>query len=327
MRPPRRRFPPLRRRLFRAFVLTIAATTAIVLGVMHQAGADGLSLALALGGLVAWTWTISGFIARRLARPAVELARLAGELGAGNLSARTKLKACAPLGDDEFVVMHRAFDDMAERVEAHVRAQKELLGAVSHELRTPLARMRLLIELARDGGDGSKTLDELEREVVEIDELVGELLAGSRLDLRALTKAPVDVASLGARALERAGEPPEKLRSPERATVDVDAGLVLRALANLVGNAKEHGEGLVALAVEVEADVVRFVAEDRGRGLGGAEPEGLFAPFAQGDRAGTRGTLGLGLALVRRIAEAHGGRAFAEDGTPRGARVGFTLPR
>lgn len=322
-----RRFPPLRKRLFRAFGLVILATAAIVLGVTRSAGGDTTTLALGLGSVLALAWKVSGLLARRFARPAVELARLAGELGSGNLAARTALRACPPLADDEFVKMHRAFDDMAERLEAHVRAQKELLAAVSHELRTPLARMRLLVELARDGGAPDvNTLDELEREIVEIDALVGELLANSRLELRTLTRTRTAASSLAARALERAGLPPDRLRSSDGVALEVDAPLVLRALANLIGNALEHGGGLAALAVEHDGAVVRFVAEDRGPGLSASEPSALFEPFSQGAASGTRGTLGLGLALVRRIAEAHGGRAFAEEASPRGARIGIELP-
>ncbi|MBM4357938.1 MAG: HAMP domain-containing protein [Deltaproteobacteria bacterium] len=253
----------LQRRLFRWFGLTIVASAMVVLVALRFTSGDGATLALALLPLLGLVWGASRMIARRLARPAVELARVANELGAGNLSARTALGRRAPSTDDEFVVMHRAFDGMAERIEGQLRAQKELLAAVSHELRTPLARLRLLVELGRDGAASSKTFDELEREVVEIDALVGELIANSRLDFRALDKRSLDAAELGRRALERAGLPPSRLVVEGLCRIDGDEGLLLRALANLLRNAQEHGGGLTRLSIARADGAIRILAEDR----------------------------------------------------------------
>ena len=78
-------------------------------------------------------------------------------------------------------------------------------------MRTPLARIRLVAELARDGGASQKTFDDLDREVEEMDALVGQLLASSRLDFGTLSVKAVAAADQGLRALERAGLTPEKL--------------------------------------------------------------------------------------------------------------------
>lgn len=321
-----RRRPRLQRRLFRWFGVSILATALVVGTVTRSAAGEGATLALALVPLLAVVWGASGMIARRLSRPAVELARVANELGSGNLSARTALGRCGPSIDDEFVVMHRAFDGMAERLEAQLRAQKELLAAVSHELRTPLTRMRLLVEMGRDGAARPSTFDELEREVVEIDALVGELLASSRLDFHAVTTRRLDAVELARRALERAGLDAALLDTGGPHWLECDEGLLLRALANLLRNAEEHGAGLTRLTVESGEQVVRIVAEDRGPGLPDGDPSSLFEPFSQAPSGATRGTLGLGLALVKRIAEAHGGRAFAEPAAPNGAKVGIEVP-
>jgi len=316
----------LQRRLFRWFGLAIVASALVVLMALRFTSGNKTALALALLPVLGVVWGASGVIARRLARPAVELARVANELGAGNLAARTALGRCRPSGDDEFDVMHRAFDGMAERIEGQLRAQKELLAAVSHELRTPLSRIRLLVELGRDGAASSTTFDELEREVVEIDALVGDLLASSRLDFHALTKRSLDAADLGRRALDRAGLAASRLVVDGSAPIEGDEGLLLRALANLLRNAEEHGDGLVRLSVMRVDGVVQILAEDAGPGFSEDDPRVLFEPFAQAVPGSTNGTLGLGLALVKRIAEAHGGRVVAESATPRGARVGFELP-
>ena len=92
---------------------------------------------------------------------------------------------------------------MAERIERQLKDQRELLAAVSHELRTPLAAHPPAARARRDGGDAS-VLDQLEHEVLEMDALVGELLASARLDFTAMARVPLDAGDLGARALERA---------------------------------------------------------------------------------------------------------------------------
>ena len=136
-------------------------------------------------------WKAAGGIARRISRPLYELTRAAQEIGSGNLAARAQLGGG---GFDEIGVLSSAFNDMAARLERQLAEQRELLAAVSHELRTPLARIRLLVEIAAagDGADGAATLDadtldEIEREAIEIDTLVGELLASARLEFQALT--------------------------------------------------------------------------------------------------------------------------------------------
>ena len=121
--------------------------------------------------------------------------------------------------------------------------QRELLAAVSHEIRTPLARIRLLPELcARDAGAERKPpWTEIDREVVEMDRLVGELLASSRLDFAALTPEPGSTpTSVARRALERAGIDASKLIVDDAATIQADATLLARALANLIDNARDH---------------------------------------------------------------------------------------
>lgn len=273
-------------------------------------------------------WLLSGAIARRLTRPMDELVRAASALGAGKLEARVKLGRGAT---GEMGVLAEAFNDMASRIERQLADQRELLAAVSHELRTPLARMRVLTEILRDDGGNPKTLDQVDREVVELDALVGELLASSRLDFGQVTSRPLDAKELAARALERTGLPAELLSVEGVAVALVgDATLLGRALANLLDNARRHGQGVEALRIIERDGRLAFCVDDRGPGLLPGEETRIFAPFYRKDRGGEAreaGSLGLGLALVQRIAKAHGGEAFAENRAGGGARVGFSLQR
>lgn len=284
------------------------------------------ALALFVTLLVIWIAALK--IARRLSRPMGELARVASELGGGNFAARVRLDDRHRFGETAALAM--TMNDMAARIERHLAEQRELLAAVSHEMRTPLARIRILTEMARDQGASAKTLDDLDREVVEMDALVGDLLASSRMDFAALEKRPLDAVEAAARALERTGADPtalvvEREGGAEGAPLEVeaDATLLGRALVNLIDNAKKHGGGVEALKVKRENGHVAFEVEDHGAGFADGEEARVFEPFY---RRGENGSLGLGLSLVKRIAEAHGGRAYAANRGEGGARVGVELP-
>jgi two-component system, OmpR family, sensor kinase len=277
----------------------------------------------------AMLWMLSGGIARRLTRPMDELARAATALGEGKLEARVNLMPWDATG--ELGLLAEAFNDMASRIERQMADQRELLAAVSHELRTPLARMRVLTELLRDGGGDPKTLDNVDREVVELDALVGELLASSRLDFGQVAPRPLETTELAARALERSGLPTELLSVEAKETsVVADATLLGRALTNLLDNARKHGQGVEALRILERDGQLAFCVDDRGPGLLPGEETRIFQPFYRKDRGGEAreaGSLGLGLALVQRIARAHGGETFAENRPGGGARVGLTVQR
>ena len=264
----------------------------------------------------------SGKIARRLARPLDELTEVVKRIGAGDYSARSKMGCYEP---DEIGVVSEAVNEMAAKIEKQISDQRELLAAVSHELRTPLARVRIISELGRDNGPTAKTWDDIDREVVEMDALVGELLASSRVQFEALNLRDVDVKDAASRAVERAGLPPSKLSLATAATtIKVDATLLARALANLLENAKKHAGGAEKLEVRDEAGKIVFEVHDRGPGLNGDAGK-VFEPFREGTE--TRGEgLGLGLALVQRIAQAHRGEAFARNREGGGAVIGVRLP-
>ena len=270
-------------------------------------------------------WLLAGRIARRLMRPLSMVIEVAEELGKGNLKTRIDLDTCRAMGDER--ALAGALNQMADRIERQMGDQRELLAQVSHELRTPLGHIRLLLELAREGAPSAKTLDELDREVQEIDALVADLLASSRVTFDALTLRPLSGSELGARALERAGLPPSLLTTEGNVALAGDATLLMRALANLLENARAHGGGATALTITAAPGLVRFGVRDAGPGFAPGDEVRAFDPFFQRPRAeaNAHGSLGLGLALVQRIAVAHGGKATAENLAAGGAEVAFTV--
>lgn len=272
-------------------------------------------------GLLA-VWMASGRVARRLARPLDELTDVVRRVGAGDLDARAELSCYEP---DEIGVVADSVNDMAARIQKQMADQRELLATVSHELRTPLARVRIISELGRDTGATAKTFDDLDREVEEMDALVGELLASSRVEFGQVARRELDVREQCARALERSGIPPEALHlRGEGTAVSADPTLLQRALANLLDNSKRHGGGADALEVEVGPELTRFEVLDRGKGVP-EDADKLFHKFTRGPDGESTEGLGLGLALVRRIAEAHGGTAWAKNREGGGAVIGFSV--
>lgn len=279
----------------------------------------------ALFGAASALWGLSAFAARRIARPLRELAQAASEFGAGKLERRVVLRG----GAREIRELEHAFNDMAARLEAQMKAQKELLGAVSHELRTPLARLRVLLESLAESHADARMVRNMEREIMEMDALVGELLAGARVDAGALQMRTLDAADLVRTAIERTGLEDVKLEiSPSVSTLQADATLLSRALVVLLDNARKHGAGQVGVRLAPHQGELRLCVEDDGPGFDAADLPRLFEPFVRGrgEAPDEHRGLGLGLYLVRRIAEAHGGAAFAENRPEGGARVGFSLP-
>jgi len=283
-------------------------------------------------------WAASGAIAHRLVRPLSELARVAQDIGRGQLKSRVRL---SHRQGAEFCVVGNVMNEMASRIEKQLADQRALLATVSHEIRTPLSRMRLLIEFARekmeanmkrlaDAKDSTADLAELEREVTEIDALVSDLLASSRIDFTAVTRSKLEAREIAKNALERAGVDASRLEVPsEPVAFSGDATLVSRAVSNLLENARRHAAGVETLRVEVRPGFVAFVVEDKGPGFAAGEETRIFEPFYKLVSPASNGeeSVGLGLALVKKIAEAHQGRVFAENRAAGGARVGVEFSR
>jgi signal transduction histidine kinase len=264
-----------------------------------------------------------------------ELVRAAEALGRGELAARVDLHRAR---HGEARILGVTFNEMADRIEAQLRDQRALLALVSHEIRTPLARMRLLAERVDhpDGATRAAAAAAMDQEVAELDALVSDLLANSRIDFSAaqhIALSPIEVAT---RAVEAARLDPTVLEVEGKPQAfPGDATLVVRAVVNLLENAKKHGGAGLALHVEERDGFVAFQVDDDGPGLGPGEDARVFEPFYRGAAADVERpdahaarSVGLGLSLVKRIALAHGGwvSAGSRDAGVAGARFIIAFP-
>lgn len=285
-------------------------------------------------------------VATRLSRPLEHLAVTAERFGAGDLAARTGIeKMPRRWVAEEVRDVGRAFDGMAERIARVVLEQRELLAAISHELRSPLGRARIAVEIARDRPDPAPSLDDIERQLVEMDSILGDLLASARAGLADVRLEKVELVPWLRKRIAAEKDGPIEMTVADGAEafrVDIDPALLGRALHNLFANAWNHGhprdQALEVVVSPVGEGRVRVAVRDRGPGFSAAVLPRAFEPFVMGaDSARSPGAhgMGLGLSLVRRIVEAHRGTASAvnvgsETGEAgevvTGAEVAFELP-
>jgi signal transduction histidine kinase len=229
---------------------------------------------------------------------------------------------------DELERLGTTLNQMLERLEAGLQRERDFVADAGHELRTPLALLRTELELAlRQGRSEEELREALRASVEEVDrlaQLADDLLLIARYDRGRLPLRVEDVdagsllSSVATRFQWRADEASRPLASeaPAGLTVRGDRLRLEQALGNLVDNALRYGRGRVTLRACQVDGVVDLEVEDEGNGF----PERAFARFSRGKHEG--GGAGLGLAIVRVIAEAHGGTATVADRS----RVLLTLP-
>ncbi len=270
-----------------------------------------------------FTFLLSFPVVRRLRR----LERAALALGAGDLAAR----APEPRVDDAVGQLTRRFNAMAGQLQGLLEDQQKLVQAVAHEIRTPIARLRFgveMMELNRDPDEREQRRQDLEGDLEELESMVEELLVYSRYETG---RAPLDPQRVPIRtSVERLagklpqGSPPVAIEpaagAPEH--VMADSRAFNRALRNMLANAARHAQGQVRVSWRAERQGVAIAVEDDGSGVPQAEWERIFQPFARLDASRDRqsGGVGLGLAIVQRIVEAHGGAVVLEDSALGGAR-------
>ncbi|GAB4202442.1 MAG: hypothetical protein Fur0019_00240 [Tibeticola sp.] len=278
-------------------------------------------------------------IVRRLTQRLEALQRGMRRWGEGDLSTRVPVQ-----GHDEVADLAERFNDAASRIEMLLHSQQKLLASqksllanASHELRSPLARIRMAFELMGSGESPPGLREEVQRNIAELDQLVDEILLASRLDASEAdlgTFERIDLVALAAEEGARVGATLE-LGDAHGGLAALDilgvAKLMRRLLRNLLENARRYGAASghrdIVLRLRREGAQVLLQVCDRGPGVPPDQCERIFEPFYRLPGASEReGGVGLGLALVKSIAERHGGRVRCEPREGGGACFSVWLP-
>ncbi|HWI82187.1 sensor histidine kinase [Ramlibacter sp.] len=276
-------------------------------------------------GITALAVAIGAYpIVRRLTQRLDDMRRGVERWGEGDLSVRIN-----EAGSDELAFVAQRFNHAAERLEALLKTHKSLLANASHELRSPLARIRMGLELM--GPDASESFkDEIRRNIAELDQLIDEILLASRLDARETDIGSFEAVDLTGLAAEECARTAAELLPAADGQAVVARGVVKllrRAIRNLLENARRYSSGPVTTELAREGREVVLRVRDRGPGVPPAERERIFEPFYRLPGASeVHGGVGLGLALVRSIAQRHHGSVACEDQDGGGACFVLRLP-
>ncbi len=279
-------------------------------------GAIGIGLAAA----------IAAFVATAALRPVRRLTAAAETVAAtGDLTERVDVH-----GNDELGRLAARFNAMLEALQESVGRQRRLVADASHELRTPLTAARTNVDLLREGKlpdeERLRALDEASVELDALTTLVSDLVELARGEERKLRVEDVQLDELVEGVVDRA-----KTRAPHATFVTsltptrvlIDPVLLERAVSNLLDNAVKYSpEGAPIEVIVRDGEVI---VADHGPGVADEDIPRIFDRFYRAAASRSKPGAGLGLAIVREAAEAHGGRATVES-SPKGARFTLTLP-
>jgi signal transduction histidine kinase len=287
-------------------------------------------------------------IVRRITRRLETVQAGVQKWGAGDFSLRLPED-----GKDEVAFLARQFNQSAEQIERLLEqqqtllqsqkklleAQKSLLANASHELRSPLTRIRMGLELLASTPPESRASlqTEVSRSIAELDQLIDEILLASRLEAQEAdlgSDEPVDLLALAAEEAARVGadlaanSPTDADQATELVTLGVPK-LLRRALRNLLENARRYAQAEVSIFLQRDGNHVLVQVRDDGPGVPESYRSRVFEAFFRLPGASERdGGVGLGLALVKSIAERHGGsvRCLARADGLAGAVFEMRLP-
>ena len=261
--------------------------------------------------------------AYHLTSPVRRLRAVVDQFGHGDFSARAPANRKDELGE-----LATSFNQMADRIQTLLSAERRLLLDISHELRSPLARLGVAVELARSGEDREHMLDRIQKEAERLNELVAELLQVTRVEGDPSTQRTETVrldellADLVYDSLleAKAKDCTLLLKAPTPASLQGDEELIRRAVENVIRNAIRYAPAGTAVEIELRkaGEMAQILVRDYGPGVPEDALSRIFDPFyrVDTDRNRSSGGLGLGLAIARRSVELHHGRLAARNANP-----------
>jgi heavy metal sensor kinase len=313
-----------------------AVQVAQPMGLIDRA-ADALAWALAGGGLIALLAATRGglWLTRAALRPIDDIsATAAGIIHAEDLQQRVP----AIPTNDELGRLTRTINAMLERMERTFQAQQRFTADVAHELRTPLAAMRGNLEILRRGAQHNpvlldESLRDIESEVLRLTRMANDLLLLSQADagvsLRPSEFQLDDIVLEVSRELRAfAGDVQLRVDLRQQVPLHGDRDRVKQALINLIANAIQHtpAGGTVTVSLDHTAMHAVLAVADTGSGMSAEQQQFIFDRFYRGDAARSRSGAGLGLSIVKWVAEAHGGQVYVESQLGHGTRFTIELP-
>lgn len=310
-------------------LLQIAAPLAPLDATLRDFALFGIALTLLAVGA---TFAMGLRLAGAALRPTAEITAQAEAIREGTRSPRITAHADV----DEFARLVRVLNEMLTRLDLARTTQRRFTADASHELRGPLTALRGELDLAlkreREPAQYRATLESCRDEVIRLTRLSTDLLTLARTEtgITAQESSELDLFTVARRVAERyravaAARDVQVVVQGQAASVQGDPTLLERAVSNLVDNAVKYAPAGSVVSLEVQSgDPVALTVRDRGPGVPAADAQHLFNRFFRGDGQATEGT-GLGLALARAAAEAHGGRLEFLGNDP-GAVFRLTLP-
>lgn len=291
----------------------------------------GVALGIILAGAAAIAWLIAG----RALHPLQQITDMAARIAHDGRGLHERIALQGP--QDEVKRLADTFDQMLSRLDHAFDSQRRFVGNASHELRTPLALNRALVELTITRPGVSGDAQQLGESLLKVNErherLIDGLLMLADSETEILSPSEIDLADVASHVLEHLPpHAPRTTRILDPAPCIGDPILLERLVQNLVENAVKHNvanDGWINVATSTVDGRARLTVINSGPAVPGYEMETIFQPFRRlgGERTSsltTRG-LGLGLSIVRAIATAHGGNAFAHPRPGGGLIVTVTL--
>ncbi|MGH9246653.1 MAG: sensor histidine kinase, partial [Acidimicrobiales bacterium] len=284
--------------------------------------------AMVSAGVLVVATGVAWLLAGRLLRPVRQLTETAESISDTDLGRRIPVE-----GDDEIARLARRFNEMLDRLAASFASQRAFVDDAGHELRTPITIVRGHLELmGEDPDDRRETVALVTEELDRMARIVEDLLLLARAEQPDVQREPVEVAELTTDLLVKAralGARDWRLDACVHGVIHVDRQRVTQAVLNLVRNAVENTTPGTEVAVGSGwgADGVRIWVRDRGPGIDPAERDKIFERFARGGGGARRSDgAGLGLAIVRSVAAAHGGHVELDSRPGAGATFTIVLP-